>query len=216
VAITIESLAFLPGSAFQVAAATLAGQYLGARDEARARRSVWFAALACLGLMTVAAGLFLRHADGLAAWFTGGAGAQPELAALSARLVRIVAFAQPPLALLMVLTGGLRGAGATRLPLLVNFLGLIAVRLPLAVILAWPADGSAGVAGCGLGAVGAWYAMTADLAVRGAALAALFALLGWSRTGVDPGADVARPGSDATLTAREPPDDGGPAPAGAP
>ena len=214
VAITIESLAFLPGSAFQVAAATLAGQYLGARDEARARRSVWCAALACLGLMTVAAGLFLLYADGLAAWFTGGIGAQPDVAALTGRLVRIVAFAQPPLALLMVVTGGLRGAGATRLPLAVNFLGLIAVRLPLAVALAWPADGSAGVAGWGLGAVGAWYAMAADLTLRGLALAGLFAWLGWTRSGAEPLSAVARPGSDATLSERERPDDGGPASSG--
>jgi putative MATE family efflux protein len=216
VAITIESLAFLPGSAFQVAAATLAGQYLGARDAVRARRSVWFATLACVGLMTVAAALFLRSADTLAAWFTGGPGVQPDLAALTARLVRIVAFAQPPLALLMVLSGGLRGAGATRPPLLVNFLGLITVRLPLTVVLAWPADGSAGVPGLGLGVVGAWYAMTADLTVRGLAMLAIFARLGWARSGVDPVADSARRGSDATLTSRERPDDGGPAPAGAP
>ncbi len=36
VAIRIESIAYLPGYAFQVAAATLAGQYLGARDFRRA------------------------------------------------------------------------------------------------------------------------------------------------------------------------------------
>ena len=53
-------------------------------------------------------------ADPLAAWFTGGAGRQPEVVALAASLVRIVAFVQPPLALLMVLSGGLRGAGASR------------------------------------------------------------------------------------------------------
>ena len=40
VAITIESLAFLPGSAFTVAAATLAGQFLGAGDERRTLRCV--------------------------------------------------------------------------------------------------------------------------------------------------------------------------------
>ena len=38
VAIRIESLAYLPGTAFQVAAATMAGQYLGARDYHRASR----------------------------------------------------------------------------------------------------------------------------------------------------------------------------------
>jgi putative MATE family efflux protein len=185
VAITIESLAYLPGSAFQVAAATLAGQFLGARDERRARKSVWLAALACLAFMSAAGAVFLWLSGPLAGWFVGGAERQPEVADLTARLVRIVAFAQPPLALLMVLSGGLRGAGATRVPLLVNFLGLLLVRLPLAVGLAWPAvslpAGLGTLPGMGLGAVGAWYAMAADLSVRGVAMLIVFSTPQWSR-----------------------------------
>jgi len=186
VAITIESLAYLPGSAFQVAAATLAGQFLGARDERRARASVWLAAMACLALMTAAGAMFLSQAEPLAAWFVGGAARQPEVAGLTAKLVRIVAFAQPPLALLMVLSGGLRGSGATRVPMVVNFLGMLLVRLPLAVLLAWPGGALAGlsVPGLGLGVVGAWYAMAADLAVRGLAMLVLFKWSRWSRVTV--------------------------------
>ena len=185
VAITIESLAFLPGSAFQVAAATLCGQFLGARDEPRARASVWLAAGVCAALMSAAGLVFLGSADVLAAWFTGGAGKQPAVAALTASLVRIVAFVQPPLALLMVLSGGLRGGGATRPPLVVNFLGLIGLRLPLALVLAWPVvelpAGLGEIRGLGLGAVGAWYAMAADLAARGLAMAFIFSRMRWSR-----------------------------------
>jgi len=188
VAITIESLAFLPGSAFMVAAATLAGQFLGAGDERRARRSVWQAAMACMALMSVAGIIFLATADGLAGWFVGGAALQPEVASLTARLVRIVAFAQPPLALLMVLSGGLRGAGATRLPLVVNFLGLLLVRLPLAVLLAQESialpAGLGIVPGLGLGVIGAWYAMAADLTVRGLAMLLIFTRKNWSRVRV--------------------------------
>jgi putative MATE family efflux protein len=185
VAITIESLAYLPGSAFQVAAATLAGQFLGARDERRARRSVWFAALACVAFMSAAGVAFLWLSVPLAGWFVGGAERQPEVADLTARLVRIVAFAQPPLALLMVLSGGLRGAGATRVPLVVNFLGLLLVRLPLAVGLAWPGfalpGGLGTLPGMALGAVGAWYAMAADLTLRGVAMLIFFSTPHWSR-----------------------------------
>ncbi|NBX30060.1 MATE family efflux transporter, partial [bacterium] len=188
VAITIESLSFLPGSAFGVAAATLAGQYLGARDERRARRSVWLSAVVC-GLLMSSVGVgFLAQAEPLAAWFTGGVGRQPAVAALTATLVRIVAFAQPPLALLMVCSGGLRGGGATRPPLIVNFLGLTAIRLPLALVLAWPAvtlpAGLGTIPGCGLGAVGAWYAMAADLTARGVAMLIIFSRLRWSRVRV--------------------------------
>jgi len=186
VAVTIESLAFLPGSAFAVAAATLAGQFLGARDERRARRSVWQAAAVAVALMGTAGGLFLLAAEPLAAWFTGGAGRQPEVAGLAARLVRIVALAQPPLALLMVLSGGLRGAGATRPPLIVNFVGLLAIRLPLAVLLAWPQvplpAGLGTLAGFDLGVRGAWLAMAADLTARGLAMLLIFRGRSWSRT----------------------------------
>jgi len=188
VAITIESLAYLPGSAFMVVAATLAGQCLGAGDERRARRSVWQAALACLAFMSVAGLLFLLLADRLSGWLVGGGDRQPEVAALTAQLVRIVAFAQPPLALLMVFAGGLRGAGATRLPLVVNFLGLVLVRLPLALVLAQASielpAGLGTIPGFGLAAVGAWYAMSADLTVRGLAMLGLVMRREWSRVKV--------------------------------
>jgi Na+-driven multidrug efflux pump len=165
-----------------MAAATLSGQFLGARDERRARQSVWLAAAGGAALMTAMGGLFLVAADSLSGWFVGGADRQPEVAALTARLVRIVAFAQPPLAMLMVFSGGLRGAGATRPPLLVNFLGLLVVRLPLAMLLAWPQvplPGGMALEGWGLGAVGAWYAMAIDLAVRGVAMALIFSGRRW-------------------------------------
>ena len=187
VAVTIESLAFLPGSAFQVAAATLAGQALGGRDERRARTGVWLAAGIAALLMGLAGAAFFRNAQPLAAWFAG-AGAGREVADLAAALVRIVAFAQPPLALLMVLSGGLRGGGATRPPLVVNFLGLVAIRLPLALLLACrdiELPGGLGVlAGMGLGARGAWLAMAIDLTARGLAMAAIVARPGWTRVRV--------------------------------
>ena len=110
------------------------------------------------------------------------------MAALTASLVRIVAFAQPPLALLMVFSGGLRGAGAIRLPLAVNFAGLLLVRLPLAVFLSSAAvtlpAGLGSIPGFGLAAVGAWYAMAADLTIRGLAMLVLFTRRNWTRVAV--------------------------------
>jgi len=186
VAITIESLAFLPGSAFMVAAATLAGQALGAGDPRRAKRSVWQAAWACLGLMTVAGLCFVLAADPLAGWFVGG-GQRSDVAPLAARLVRIVACAQPPLAILMVFSGAVRGAGATRVPMLVNFMGLLLLRLPLALWLARESvllPGGITIAGLGLSVVGAWYAMAADLTFRGAAMLVIFLRGRWARVSV--------------------------------
>jgi putative MATE family efflux protein len=170
VAITIESLSYLPGVAFQVAATTLVGQYLGARDERRAVHSVMTASRAALGIMSLSAIGFYLGADWLAIQFVGRD--QPEIAARAAMLVRIVAFGQPPLAILMVVNGALRGAGDTRWTLITTCIGFLLVRIPLAYWLAWdqirlPFLGTElTIPGWGLGVRGAWYAMIADLAVR--------------------------------------------------
>jgi Na+-driven multidrug efflux pump len=85
----------------------------------------------------------------------------------------------------MVLSGGLRGAGATRPPMLVNLVGLVAIRLPLAALLAWPTiplpAGLGMLEGWGMGARGAWLAMAVDLTARGLAMLAIFSRVDWTR-----------------------------------
>src|SRR5205823_9962755 len=84
--------------------------------------------------------------------------------------LRLVAFAMPPLASTIVFTYALRGAGDTRVPVLFTWTGFFLVRIPLAYFLALPAVdlGPLGVwPGLGLGLLGAWWSMFADLVVRG-------------------------------------------------
>lgn len=134
--------------------------------------------VACMMPMSAAGMVFLATANGLADWFVGGGSRQPELAALTARLVRIAAFAQPPLALRMVFSGGVRGACGMRLPLAI-FHASDSIELP-----ARPGT----IPGPGLSVVGAWYAMAADLTVRGLAMPILFSRKfsrkNWSRVRV--------------------------------
>ena len=126
------------------------------------------------------------EAERLAAFFL--ADGQQQVADITAGLVRIVAFAQPPLAMFMVFSGGLRGAGQTRTPMLVNLSAMVLVRLPLALFLSWESiplpAGLGTLSGLGLGVTGAWYAMAVDLLLRGIVLTALFLSPGWSRTRV--------------------------------
>jgi len=185
IAITIEALAFLPGSAFQVASTTLAGQYLGAGDPRRAARSVWMACGACSGLMTVVAIGFFIEADWLTRQFV--ADGQTEAGRLAAVLVRIVAFGQLPQAFLMVFSGALRGVGDTRATLAISFVGFLLVRIPLAYLLAWSTiDIGVGpwhwtLHGFGWGVEGAWYAMVSDMLVRGLLSTGRFCQGGWKR-----------------------------------
>lgn len=186
VAIRVESLAYLPGAAFQVAAATLAGQYLGARDHHRASRSVVTALLVGGGLMMMAAMAFFFAAPQLAMLLVGDRQAQIALAA--APLLQTIAVAMPALALNMILSGALRGAGDTRWPLAFTIVGFLGVRLPVAYWLCFDTLSIAGtnwtLSGWGLGIQGAWYAMVADLAVRATLVLYRFWHGGWRRINV--------------------------------
>lgn len=172
-AIRLESLGYLPGVAFQVAATTLCGQYLGMGNNRRATRAVVVACLAAVGLMSTAGLVMYIGAYPLAHLFLGPS--QTGVAELAAPCLRVVSMAMLPLALLMVLTGALRGAGDTRWPLVFSVIGFAGVRMPLAILFtqSWQ-----------WGVIGAWYAMAIDLTVR--ALLAIWRFLhgGWRRTRV--------------------------------
>ncbi len=96
---------------------------------------------------------------------------QQEVIKAGVPVLRLVAFAMPPLASCIIFTYALRGAGDTRVPVLFTWIGFLAVRIPLAYLLtqprlelgpfgSWP--------GFELGLFGAWLAMFADILVRGA------------------------------------------------
>ncbi|MGQ9604678.1 MAG: MATE family efflux transporter [Thermogutta sp.] len=168
IAIRVESLAFIPAAAFQVAAATMAGQYLGAGLKAKAERSVWMACLIGGIFMCLPGLLFYLRPVALASLLLGEH--QREIALAAAPLLRTIALAMPPLTLVIVLSGALRGAGDTRWPLAFSLIGLLGIRVPAAHWLALEALRvpllGAEITGLGLGVVGAWYAMVTDLYVR--------------------------------------------------
>lgn len=186
VALQIEALGYMPGGAFQISAATLAGQYLGARDLVRARRSVVMACFVATALMVVAGIIFYVAATPLAALFLKGN--SREVIPYAAAILRVVAFAMPPLAVLMVLIGALRGAGDTRVPLALNVVGVICFRVPLALLLAHqtihvPLIGYA-IHGANWGVVGAWYAAVIDIVVRCILLVLRFRHDAWQKIDV--------------------------------
>jgi putative MATE family efflux protein len=183
VAIQVEALGYMPGGAFQISAATMAGQYLGARDLVRARHSVVMACAVASAIMVAAGVLFYVAARPLASFFLGGR--SNEVVPLAAQLLRVVAYAMAPLALVMVLTGALRGAGDTRWPLALNLLGIVLVRVPLAFYLATDVVSlpllDLEFPGAGLGVVGAWYGAVIDIVARALLLLARFRHDAWQR-----------------------------------
>ena len=88
----IEAMSYLPGSAFSVAAATIAGQSLGASDQRRAVRGVLLCASCAAAIMATAGLLMFFCGESIAMFFTG----QPdELAIFVGRLLKIVAISCP-------------------------------------------------------------------------------------------------------------------------
>lgn len=175
-AVQIEALGYLPGSAFQVAAATMAGQFLGAANPNAARRAVFMCwGTGSLVIMTASL-VFSFGGTQVARSFV----ADPDSPVVSAAagLLVIVAAGMPALSLVMIGAGALRGAGDTRWPLFATLIGFTLIRLPLAVYFAWPPS-EAWPWTLGLGVEGAWWAMVVDLWIRAALIGARLLHGGW-------------------------------------
>ncbi len=171
VAIALESVSFMPGFAFSVAASALAGQCLGARRPDLARRAVGRAWAFGVGTMGAVALLFAVAGPGLAALF----GATPQVRVLAGTAIRIGALEQIPLATVMVLLGALRGAGDTRSSFWVTLAGVLLFRVPAVWLLAYP---------LGLGLAGVWLGTALDWTGRAVVAWILVRRGGWLRVRV--------------------------------
>jgi Na+-driven multidrug efflux pump len=129
----ILSFSFLVGFGFSVAASTLVGQHLGARDPAGARAAGWRAMRWSISAMVLLGALILATGDLLARAMIDDA----EVVHLTRVFLFMLGVAQPLMAIEYSLSGALRGAGDTRFPLLTTLVGLVCVRLGLACLGAW-------------------------------------------------------------------------------
>jgi len=153
VGLSIEAFSFLPGYGFAVAAATMAGQSIGAGKYARAKLENWEANRLAACVMAGMGLLFFFYPYALLRAFTD----DPAVIELGTLFLKIVALLQIPLALTMVLSGSLRGAGDTRYIMGTTIVGMWGVRLPLACIAAlW----------LHLDLIFVWSAMVADWTIR--------------------------------------------------
>lgn len=151
-AITAESLCYMPGYGIGEAAATLAGQSIGAgrRELARkfARMTVWFG----IASMSITGTAMFFAAPAMMALLTP----DNAIRQLGVQVLRIEAFAEPMYGASIVAAGAFRGAGDTFVPSMMNFSSIWFVRITLAIILTK-----------GMGLKGAWIAMCIELCFRG-------------------------------------------------
>ena len=171
VAIRIEAISFFPGMAFGVAAATLAGQYLGAGSTRQARRATLYCWLVGSSLMTLTGLLFIFAPEACARLMTD----RPELLDISPRLVQLCGYIQFFFGSYLVLAEAMRGAGDTRWPMILSNVSTWLVRLPAVYILGVVLEG---------GIFGVWLALCGELTVRGLLFIARFFHGGWLRVRV--------------------------------
>ncbi len=153
VGLSIESLSFLPGYGFAIAAATMVGQSIGAGKYTRAKLENWEANRLAMYIMTSMGIVFFFFPYVLLRAFT----TDEAVIELGTVFLKIVALLQVPLALTMVLAGSLRGAGDTRFIMGATIVGMWGVRVPMALIVCLWLD---------LSVLYVWTAMIADWTVR--------------------------------------------------
>lgn len=171
IGMTAESIAFMPGLGYSMAATALVGQSLGAKRPDVAARYAWMATAQACAMMTVMGIVFYVLAYPFAHWFTR----DPLVVRVAADYLRINAYSEPFLALAMVLSGAFQGAGDTRTPTWITFFTMWLLRLPLAYLLALH---------LGHQTLGAWWAMAASVIASGLLTALLFQRGSWKRVKV--------------------------------
>src|SRR5262245_1991113 len=149
----ILSLSFLPGFGFGAAAATMVGQSLGARCPDDAERSARAAVRLSFAMMTAAGIVIFAAARPIARLFVD----DEAVVADAFSFIRVLAAAQPLMAVDFTLGGALRGAGDTRYPLVTVLLGFYVCRLGVAYLVTFS---------LGLGVVWLWLAVLGDYAAR--------------------------------------------------
>lgn len=133
IGLRVEGLAFMPGIGFTIAAMALMGQGLGAKKPQQAKEDVLLVLKYTSGLMFLLSFFMILMPEKIVWIFTD----EPKTIAEASLYLRIVGFSQIPLAFNFVLSGALRGAGASRQTLKINLVSLWCVRIVPAFVLSW-------------------------------------------------------------------------------
>ena len=165
-AITVESLCYMPGFGIAEASTTLVGQSFGAGKRVLTRQFSRMSVALGMLVMTLMGLLMYVFAPELMSLMTP----VDEIIAVGAKCLRIEAFAEPMFAASIVCNGVFVGAGDTLKPAIMSLLSMWGVRLTLAALLAVT-----------YGLPGVWTAMAIELSFRGLIFLARLFQGGWMR-----------------------------------
>ena len=165
-AITVESLCYMPGYGIAEAATTLVGQGIGAGQKVLTRSFAYMSVGLGIAVMTFMGILMWIFAPELMSIMSP----VEEVIAQGTQVLRIEAWAEPMFAAAIVTNGVFIGAGDTMIPAAMSLCSMWFVRLTLAATLA-PRYGLKGV----------WTAMAIELTFRGIIFLIRLMQGGWMR-----------------------------------
>ncbi|MDD5117987.1 MAG: MATE family efflux transporter [Sulfuricurvum sp.] len=153
IGLRIEALAFMPGFGFSVAAMVLAGQYIGARQYDYAYASGVLSTKIAMIFMGGVGVVLVVIPELMIQFFTK----DPATMDQAALYLRLVGISQIPLAMTFVLSGALRGSGATKMSMQISIGSLWLFRI----------IPSYAVLKLGGGILGVYVAMTIETFIKG-------------------------------------------------
>lgn len=153
IALSILSLSFNPGQAFGIAASTLVGRSLGEKRPQDAESYSQSARRMGSLISTFMAILFFFFGRQLVGLYTS----DPQIIQNASVALKIIALVQPFQSSQLILSGALRGAGDTVWPLIATIIGVLIIRIQVAMFL---------VNQLNLGLSGAWLAVLVDQFIR--------------------------------------------------
>lgn len=173
IASRIESVSYMAGWGFSVAAATMVGQALGMGSIRLARKAFRRSTRYCVVIMSGIAIVLIMCANQLVGAFHPA----DDVREIARVLLMIAAIEQPLLGISMTLWGGLRGAGDTVSPMFGSFIGTIIIRIFVVYWLAFT---------LGFGIYGVYLGTLIDWIVRANLLFFFYHRGRWSRLEIHP------------------------------
>lgn len=166
IGIRVEGLLFMPLVALSLAVSSIVGQNLGAKQSERAIKAGWHVTGIGVVMMLVLSTVVYVFARQLSMLMSHDSATIEH----TTTYLQINALAEPFLAVNMILSGGLQGAGDTKIPMWISLFCNWVVRLPLAWYLAITIN---------QGPLGAWIAMSTSIAVSAFMIAYRFQTGTW-------------------------------------
>jgi MATE family, multidrug efflux pump len=167
--VRLESISYLVGFAFSIAAATMVGISLGQKNPARAQRSAYMAYAMGGGFMTLCGILMITLGRYPARWLSPS---DAHIVHLTTRCLFITGFIQSGFAANMIFGGALRGAGDTFWVMILNLSTQLCLRMTGVVIVGLKFH---------LGLPAIWCVLAGELFLRGVLMYGRFLHGGWKQ-----------------------------------